>query len=502
MQGSLRPDAADRRRAPRKGAGEDPRPDNARVTELVKRSAAWMARAIRDREISAVELLDAHTARIDERDPEINALVLPRLEAAREEVLAADAALARDEEPGPLHGVPFTAKDPIPVAGMRSPNGSKLLADYVCDEDAEVVRRMRAAGAILLGKTNVSEFAAWWDSVNPLFGATANPHDPSRTAGGSSGGEAAALAAGMSPLGLGSDLGGSIRNPCHFVGVFGLKPGRDTMPFPEHTPLPMSPGVRLMAVPGPMARYVEDLELALDVLAPRTLPAERPERIAVYEDDGLQPVSGDCREAVRRAAAALRDAGYELADDAPPNAAEVRAGYDVVVGTELMSALRPFVAGREHELSPYLQEMIAASRELRPSWEDYFAASGRLASFEVEADRWFERHPAGLCPAAPEVAPPLRGAWSSEIDGVPTVPGGKLTLATYASALGLPAVCVPVMRSPAGLPVGVQLIGRRGSERTLLALARVLEQALGGWLDPDESPRVARGESRQAARQI
>jgi amidase len=473
-------------------------PDNARVTELVKRSAAWMAGAIRDRELSAVELLEAHTARIVERDPEINALVLPRLEAAREEALAADATLARGGEvPGQLHGVPFTAKDPIPVAGMRSPNGSKLLADYVCDEDAEVVRRMRAAGAILLGKTNVSEFAAWWDSVNPLFGATANPHDPSRTAGGSSGGEAAALAVGMSPLGLGSDLGGSIRNPCHFVGVFGLKPGRDTVPFAEHLPLPMSPGVRLMAVSGPMARYVDDLDLALNVLAPRTLPAVHPERIAVYEDDGLQPVSHDCREAVRRAAAALRAAGYQLADESPPNAAEVRAAYDVVVGTELMSALRPFVAGREHQLSPYLQEMIAASRELQPSWEDYFAASGRLASLEVEADRWFERHSAGLCPAAPEVAPPLRGAWSAEIDGVPTNPGGKLTLATYASALGLPAVCVPVMRSPAGLPIGVQLIGRRGSERTLLALARVLEQALGGWLDPDESPLGARGTSRQ-----
>ena len=136
--------------------------------------------------------------------------------------------------------------------------------------------------------------------------------------------------------------------------------------------------------------------------------------------------------------------------------------------------------------------MIAASRELQLSWEDYFAASGRLASFEVEADRWFERYSAALCPAAPEVAPPLRGAWSAEIDGVPTRPGGKLTLATYASALGLPAVCVPVMRSPAGLPVGVQLIGRRGSERSLLALAHVLEQDLGGWLDPDESPRGVR----------
>ncbi len=187
-------------------------------------------------------MLDAHIARIVERDPEINALVLPRLEAARDDALAADAAVARGDARGALHGVPFTAKDPIPVAGMRSPNGSKLLADHVCTEDAEVVRRMRAAGAILLGKTNVSEFSAWWDSVNPLFGATANPHDPSRTAGGSSGGEAAALATGMSPLGLGSDLGGSIRSPCHFVGIVGLKPGRDTIPFAEHAPLPWGPG--------------------------------------------------------------------------------------------------------------------------------------------------------------------------------------------------------------------------------------------------------------------
>jgi Asp-tRNA(Asn)/Glu-tRNA(Gln) amidotransferase A subunit family amidase len=380
--------------------------------------------------------------------------------------------------------VPFTAKDPIPVAGMRAPNGSKLLADHVSDADAEVIRRVRDAGAILLGKTNVSEFACWWDSVNPLFGATANPHDRSRTAGGSSGGEAAALASGMSALGIGSDLGGSIRNPCHFVGLFGLKPSRDTVPFAEHAPLPMSPGIRLMAVVGPMARFAEDLELALGVLAPRCAPAERPGRIAVYEEDGLQPVSRDCREAVRRASAALGDAGHALVETAPPHPAEVRAAFDAVLVSEVIGALRAVVAGREAELSPYIQEMIAAAGDFEPDWAAYFAASRRLAQLEVDAERWLERHPVALCPAAPEVAPPLRGAWSAQIDGVPTRPGGKLTLATFASALGLPAACVPIMRSDAGLPVGVQLIGRRGSERTLLALAGELEQRLGGWLHP------------------
>jgi Asp-tRNA(Asn)/Glu-tRNA(Gln) amidotransferase A subunit family amidase len=443
-----------------------------------------MARAVHTREISAVELFEAHAARIAERDPQVNALVLPRLEAAREEAVAADAALARGDEVGALHGVPFTAKDPIAVAGMRAPNGSKLLADHVSEHDAEVIRRMRGAGAILLGKTNVSEFAAWWDSVNPLFGATSNPHDRTRTAGGSSGGEAAALASGMSPLGLGSDLGGSIRNPCHFVGVFGLKPGRDTVPFAEHAPLPAGPGIRLMGVVGPMARYVEDLELALGVLAPRPLSADRPARVAVYEEDGLQPVSRDCRAAVRRAAAALMDAGHELVEAAPPHAGEVRAAFDTLLLTEIFAELPGFVEGREDELSPYVREMLAAGRGFEPDWTAYLVASGRLAWFEQEADHWLERHPVALTAAAPEVAPPLGGAWSDEIDGVPTRPGGKLTLATYASALGLPAVCVPVMRSEGGLPVGVQLIGRRGAERTLLALAAELEVRLGGWLRP------------------
>ena len=245
------------------------------MSALVEQPATWMARAVREREVSALELFEAHAERIAERDPEINALVLPRLDEAREEAVAAD----KVAPSGPLHGVPFTCKDPFAVAGMRAPNGSKLLADYVSDADCAPVVAMRAAGAILLGKTNVSEFASWWDSVNPLFGATANPHDRSRTAGGSSGGEAAAIASGMSPLGLGSDLGGSIRNPCHFTGLFGLKAGRESLPFVEHAPLPAGPGIRSFGVIGPMARAVADLELALGVLAIRPLGgAERPAR--------------------------------------------------------------------------------------------------------------------------------------------------------------------------------------------------------------------------------
>lgn len=170
---------------------------------------------------------------------------------------------------------------------------------------------------------------------------------------------------------------------------------------------------------------------------------------------------------------------------APPNAAEVRGAFDLILGTEAAAVMPAVVGDRGAELSPYLREIFAAAADFEPDWGMYLDASRRLARCEHEADAWFAEHPVAVCPSAPEVAPPLRGAWSAEIDGVPTRPGGKLTLATYASALGLPAVCVPVMKAEAsGLPVGVQLIGARGSERTLLALASELESVLGGWLAP------------------
>jgi Asp-tRNA(Asn)/Glu-tRNA(Gln) amidotransferase A subunit family amidase len=452
--------------------------------ELVKASATWMAQAIRRREVSAVELFDAHAARIAERDSRVNALVFPRLQEARGEAVEADAALARGEHLGPLHGVPFTAKEVIAVAGMPAPNGSRLFADHVSDADAVPMRRLRDAGAILLGKTNVPEFCSHWDTYNERFGATVNPHDPTRSAGGSSGGEAAALASAMTPLGLGSDFGGSIRAPCHFCGVFGLRPGRDTVPWADHHPMVNGPAPRMMASIGPMARCVDDLELALAVLAPLEPAVGAPAGVAVFEEDGLQPVSRACRAAVRRAAAALADAGHDVVEARPPGQADVRAAFDVVLVNEMAAGLLAGIAGREDELSPPIREIAAALRHHQPTLGPYLEAFAQLLRLEAQTDAWLERHGAALCPVAPDVAPPVRGSFGT-VDGEPVRPGGKLTLCTYANALGLPAVAVPVMRSEAGLPVGVQLIGRRGHERALLALARELEQELGGWLDPD-----------------
>jgi amidase len=268
--------------------------------------------------------------------------------------------------------------------------------------------------------------------------------------------------------------------------VLGLRPGRDTLPWADHHPMVNGPGPRMMATVGPLARSVDDLELALAVLAPLEPALAAPTGIAVFEDDGLQPVAAACRAAVRRAADALSEAGHDVVESSPPEQAAVRAAFDTVLGHEAASGMPANLAGREEELSPPIRQMLEALRGFEPALAPYVDAFARLLALEREADAWLERHGAALCPVAPDVAPPLRGSFGP-VDGEPVRPGGKLTLCTYASALGLPAVAVPVARTTGGLPVGVQLIGRRGHERALLALARELENAFGGWLDPDEA---------------
>jgi Asp-tRNA(Asn)/Glu-tRNA(Gln) amidotransferase A subunit family amidase len=455
------------------------------VSDLVKQPASSMARAVREREVSSAELVEAHAARIEARNPEVNAIVVLRLDEARAEARAADAALARGGPAGPLHGVPFTAKEVIEVEGLPWTNGSTLFAGRVAPHDAVVVRRMRRAGAILLGKTNLSELSSFWDSVNRVYGTTRNPHDPTRTAGGSSGGEAAAIAAAMSPLGIGTDLGGSIRAPAAWTGVFGIKASRDAVPYPTHDPLPLSAGAQLFGGIGPLARSAADLDLGLSVMGERRPEPAAVQRAGAFEEDGLQPVSRACRDAVRRAAAALADGGVEIAEAALPRPRELREAYDTILGHELATAFASAPIPRDADVTPYFAEMARSGDGFEPSVEAYMAAFRRIAEIEAEAAAWFERHEVALCPAVPDVAPAVGVFAFPPVDGEPMRPGGKLTLATYANALGLPAVVVPAGRSPDGLPVAVQLIGRRGEDRTLIALAGRLETALGGWPDPD-----------------
>jgi amidase len=218
--------------------------------------------------------------------------------------------------------------------------------------------------------------------------------------------------------------------------------------------------------------------------------AEPPRTIAVYEEDGLQPVAAACREAVRRAAAALADAGHELVEDAPPGAAEVRAIYDVMIATEAKQLGMKMVEGHEGELSRYGKGAIEDLAALEPDLGLYLDMGCRLEGVEVAVDDWLERHPIAICPITPVTAP-IGGEPIKTVDGEPTRPGGKMTLCTLANAAGLPSAAVPVMRSDEGLPVGVQVIGRRGRDDEVLAVARELEELLGGWLDPEQSPASA-----------
>ena len=239
------------------------------MTDLCFRTASDLARAIRHREVSSTEVVNAFLARIAARNSALNAIVTLDEAKAREKARLADEAVAKGNLWGPLHGVPVTFKDVFETAGLRTTAGHKPLAEHVPDHDATVVARMRAAGAIALGKTNTPALAMDTQCENSLFGRTNNPWDAERTPGGSSGGEAAALAAGMAPLGLGSDVGGSVRIPAHYCGVFCLKPTEGRVPQSGHVPpLPNATNwIRHFVVSGPLARSVEDLRLALRIIA-------------------------------------------------------------------------------------------------------------------------------------------------------------------------------------------------------------------------------------------
>lgn len=452
-------------------------------------SARALAAAVRAGELSAVEVLDAHAARIEQLNPALNAIVAPRLDDARRDAVAADRAIAAGEDTGALHGVPFTVKEAIAAAGMPWTAGSRLRAGEVATADAPAVARLRRAGAILLGVTNVPEFCMYYDSDCDVYGRTVNPHDASRTSGGSSGGESAALAARLTPLGLGSDLGSSIRQPAAWTGVTGIKPSRGLVPYEGHGWFGIGLGFRAMGSIGPMARTVADLLLALEVLSDYPIAATAPPGpIAVFEEDGLQPVAAVCRDAVRRAAAALADAGREVVDATPPHQVEARRLSDALLGCELATTAVPVLREHRELLSRYGRQVLDGVGGFTPDLALYVGAACRLSELEADVDGFFDRHPIALCPVVP-VPAPVAATGITTIDGEPARPGGKLTLCTYANVFGLPAASVPAGRAPdTGLPLAVQVIGRRGGDGDVLATAAQLEQLLGGYVDPDGSP--------------
>jgi Asp-tRNA(Asn)/Glu-tRNA(Gln) amidotransferase A subunit family amidase len=464
-----------------------------RMTDLTFLPAVVMAQQIREKKISAVELVNAHLAKIDRLNPKLNAFVHVDPERVRRESHDADAALNGGKPLGPLHGVPISIKSSLDVAGLRCEAGTRLRAGHIATQDAPLVVRLRNAGAIVLGVTNTPELLMAWETDNVLYGRTNSPWDLERTPGGSSGGEAAAIAAGMSPGGVGSDGGGSIRVPAHFSGICGLKPTPGRIPATGHFPASGGP-FALIGVVGPMARTVADVKVMFEVMqgpddgdtcaAPVRVrwPSDdevRKLRIGYFEDDGRTPVSPEIRAAVRTAAEALRGAGFQVEPFRPDGLEETRVlwkKFFVAAGGML---IRPMFDGREHDLSPMLKEFLEWSRAEPPlTGESLLEAWIGRDTLRVNFLAQTQRYPILLCPAA--AIPAFRhGERSWTVEGKTVNYLDAWSYTEWFNLLGNPTVVVPVSHSAEGLPIGVQIVGRPWEEEQVLAVAEVMEKQCG-----------------------
>ena len=449
-----------------------------------------MAELIQNRKLSPVELVQAHLDRIERVNPKINAYVQLDAERALAAARAAEHAIMRNEAVGPLHGVPVSIKSSIEVAGMSCEAGTKLRAGYVARGDAPLVSRLRKAGAIILGVTNTPELLMAWETDNLLYGRTNNPWDLSRTPGGSSGGESAAIASGCSAGGVGSDGGGSIREPAHFCGICGLKPTPGRIPATGHFPQSAGP-FALTGVVGPMARTMADLKILFEVMqgpdigdpSAAPVPVRWPDRndlkktrIGYFEDDGRTPVTLETRTAVKSAAEALRNAGFEVEPFRPEGLEKARELWWKYFGIAGGMLLGPMTKGRDGELSPILKEFnswVAAepahtAQSLLESWIERDLV--RMQIFEQ-----MENFQVLLCPVASIPAFRHRERrW--QIEGKTVEYLDAWSYCEWFNLLGMPAATVPIASSGEGLPIGVQIAARPWGEELVLAVAQSLEQ--------------------------
>ena len=485
-------------------------PDTSALPDLPFCDATACAGAIATGDVASLELLELLAERVDRLNPDLNAVVTLDLDRARELASAADRATAAGESWGPLHGVPMTVKDVWETAHVRTTSGAPELAEHVPETDAVTVARLKRAGAVIFAKTNTPLYAGDDQTFNDVFGITSNPWDTSRTPGGSSGGAAAALAAGLTPLELGSDIGGSIRMPSHLCGTFGLKPSWGLVPSRGH--VPGQPGGLVetdVNAGGPMARSVRDLALGLEVLAgplPEDAPAWRLElppaptidglddlRIAVVVDDDDFPVSSDVRAVIQAAVDRLADAGAQVrATSFPVPLVDMFASWQELVLPIVGSGLPPAVYDEFATMAPLLTGDDLGSR----------AARSLVASYRDHR-------------RADQVRQLQRRAWASFFDGFDIVLAPPLQVAAFhhdttgslpertlsfdgrtishldlnswcggIGAMLLPVVSVPVGRTGSGLPVGVQVIGPYLHDLTVLAAAQTISDALGGFVPP------------------
>ena len=469
------------------------------MSELTVLSAVAMAERIRQRELSPVELVEAHLARIEKLNPKLNAFVHVDAEGARRQARAAEEAVSRHEKLGSLHGVPISIKSSIEVTGLRCESGTKLRAGFVAAQDAPLVSRLRNAGAIILGTTNTPELLMAWETDNLLYGRTNNPWDLSRTPGGSSGGEAAAIAAGCSAGGVGSDGGGSIRVPAHFSGICGLKPTPGRIPATGHFPTSVGP-FALLGVVGPMARTIADLKVLFEVLqgpddgdpSAAPVPVRWPDRndlkklrIGYFEDDGRTPVTVETRAAVRAAAEALKRAGFVVEPFRPEGLEQARQLWWQFFGIAGGMLLQPMTKGRETDLSPILKQHLSrVAAEPSHTGQTLLDTWIMRDALRMEIFRQMREYPVLLCPVA-SVPAFHHGERSWRIDGQTVEYLDAWSYTEWFNLLGTPAAAVPFGRSNEGLPIGVQIVARPWEEELVLAVAAELEAQRGNWQAPD-----------------
>ena len=435
-------------------------------------------KAIKAREVSPVEVAQQLLERISQSNPALNAIVTLApdvMERARE----AEAAMMRRDVLRELHGVPVTIKDTIETAGLRTTSGSTIRADHVPQTDAPAVARLKKAGAIVLGKTNAAEMAMDYTADNPVFGRTNHPHDAKLTPGGSSGGEAVAIATGMSLVGIGSDLAGSVRIPAHFCGIAGLKATTGRVPAEGQFP-PSTGPYGLGAVIGPMARSVSDLRLLFRVLSGDEGSEVRFKglRIAWYGDDGVVPVTGETARAVANAAAALKDEGLVCEERRPPHVERGNELWLKLFSRASVVQLRQVYAGRENEGGSFVSWRLANADVPPPqTLDEYIANWMERDRLREELLRWMESTPIVVCPVGATPA--------YEHDTLKVTVGGEtfgtFRAFTYAQAFNvfdLPVVTVPAGRSAGGLPIGVQIAGPPNAEEMVLEVAEIVEQAV------------------------
>ena len=450
--------------------------------------AREMAAAVRAREISARELLDLHLARIEETNPTVNAVVSMDPERSREQAALADQHLASGAPIGPLHGLPFAFKDTHEVAGWTTTFGSPLRADYVPRRDELIVERVRAAGVVVIGKTNVPEWAAGSHTFNPVFGTTRNPYDLSRSAGGSSGGAAAALASAMVPLAEGSDMGGSLRNPASFCNVVGLRPSVGRVPA-----WPTTNAWELTSVGGPMARDVEDLALLLSVIAGPSsrapLSLETPGaafapplegtlaglRVALSVDlGGLIEVDHAVADVVAAQATALTGSGAHV-EEAHPDLTGAEDVFHTLRAWLFQHRFGAMLAKRPDAFKPSLADNIRVGADL--SGADLARAFERRTRLAERVRVFFETYDVLVMPVS-QVPP-----FSADLEYPAEINGREqatyldwMRSAFLITVTGCPAISVPAGFTPQGWPVGVQLVAAPRAERRLLEIAHAFEQ--------------------------